>query len=527
VYDTGAWTRVLTLHGPRVINLAFDPTGRRLATGTAGGDASIWAIPSGVRVRHLREIGDPIDHVAFSSDGTIVVTASRDGTEQIWNAQSGGLQSQTNFLRGKILSIEFDPTSKLVLAASANGTVVVSDVLQGMPVAVFEGAASPVWVTHFDPRSRRIIGASFDGTARLWDAAPSYRRWNSLPVDDDCDTDESLEPDQRFIAISCRNHGTRVWDTARDQLLAELPSVTSVEGDFTSSFPAVSAAGDRAAIARGNAVEVYELPGSKLIRTITHRAPVNAVAFASTGHDVVSGAVDGSLLVARDGHEPITLPVSPDGIDVVTILADGRVVAAAGKRLRVYDPDHSTILADLAVGTRLRLFRQAPDGHRLLTLAIGARQASPLMLWDLERYRLVTPLDGHVGRIFSARFVAQGREILTAGGDGTARMWDETSGRLIQTYRSNSRFLVDATLSPDGSTVVAGGADGLLRFWDASGRALWVLQAHKSHVLAIHFEGDDIVTRGFAGDIARWTLPKPEQVIEGCNAREACAKMLK
>jgi len=107
----------------------------------------------------------------------------------------------------------------------------------------------------------------------------------------------------------------------------------------------------------------------------------------------------------------------------------------------------------------------------------------------------------------------QGREILTAGGDGTARIWDETSGRLIQTYRSNSRFLVDATLSPDGSTVVAGGADGLLRFW--------ALQAHKSHVLAIHFEGDDIVTRGFAGNVARWTLPKPEQVIEACNAREA------
>jgi hypothetical protein len=43
--------------------------------------------------------------------------------------------------------------------------------------------------------------------------------------------------------------------------------VSNVEGDFTSAFPAVSGAVDRAAIARGNAVEVYELPGSRLLRT--------------------------------------------------------------------------------------------------------------------------------------------------------------------------------------------------------------------------------------------------------------------
>jgi hypothetical protein len=47
-------------------------------------------------------------------------------------------------------------------------------------------------------------------------------------------------------------HPTRIWDTAHDQLLAELPSVTQVDGDFASAFPAVSAAGDRAAIARAN-----------------------------------------------------------------------------------------------------------------------------------------------------------------------------------------------------------------------------------------------------------------------------------
>jgi hypothetical protein len=67
--------------------------------------------------------------------------------------------------------------------------------------------------------------------------------------------------------------------------------------------------------------------------------------------------------------------------------------------------------------------------------------------------------------------------------------------------------------------VVAGDADGVLRFWDTTGHPLWKLQAHKSHVVGIHLEGDDIVTRGFAGDVSRWTLPRSERIIEAMLAK--------
>src|SRR5262249_15620765 len=147
-------------------------------------------------------------------------------------------------------------------------------------------------------------------------------------VSDDCGLVTSLEPDRRFVAVGCRDHPTHVWDTAHDRLLAELPSVTPAGGDFESAYPAVSAKGDRAAIARGNTVEVYELSGGHLLRKILHDAPVSTVAFATSGRDIVSGAVDGSLLVTRDNGAALSLPASSGGIDAAGFLTDGRIAAA-------------------------------------------------------------------------------------------------------------------------------------------------------------------------------------------------------
>ncbi len=512
VFDTRTWRLALTIGGPKINSISFDATGPRLATASWTGDASIWAVPEGKRIHHLQEIGDKIDHIAFSPDGAYVVTGSGDGAERVWDAKAGRLHAELKNHRGAVLWAEFDPTSKRVVSAGGDGVVAISDVATGMPVAVLEGPRSMVLSARFDPTSRRVLAASWDGTARVWDATPPYRRWSSPPIDDDCGTDVSLDADQRFIAISCTQHGSHVWDTARDERLGDLPSVTPAPGEFSSAFPAVSSAGDRAAIARGKTVEIYALPGNRLVRVIAHPAAVDTVAFARTGHALVSGSVDGSLRITRDDREPFALPEVPGGSDAVGFLPDGRVVAASSKgRLRVYDLDRRLVLADLALpgAARVRAFRMSADSHRLLTIALTGTPVPPA-LWDLEHYRLAGTLEGHKGLVFSARFVRGGRDILTAGTDGIARLWEGTTGRLRQTFFGSMQFLLDAALAPDGSTMVTAGGDGVLRFWDiSSGRMIWTLRAHQSAITGIHFEGSDIVTRSFTGEVARWSLGKP------------------
>jgi WD40 repeat protein len=480
---------------------------------------ALWDIPSGARLRLLRQSGEPVDAVAFSSGGELVAAGSRDGTIQVWQVSSGALRSQLNPRSSKVLAVEFDPSSASLLAANADGTVVVVDVGQGLPIAVLDGPSNFVRTAHFDPSGRRIVGASWDGTARVWEATSPYRRWTSEPMADDCGVITRAEIAGHVVAISCRDHPTRVWDTVQGRQLAELPSASPIEGgDFISAVPVVSDGGDRVAIARGSVVQMYELPGGRLLRTIDHPATVSAVAFALTGRDLVSGSVDGSVRVTRDDGAELSLHIS-SGIDAVGLLPDGRVIASdAGRRLHVYSPG-GVVQANLEVPVRLMAFRY--HGARLVALPSYAGDPAPPLVIDLDRYRVATQLAGHVGGVFSARWVA-GERVLTAGADGTARLWDAATGQLLQTYRGGSWFLADAMIF-DG-LVIGGDADGLLRFWDAkSGAKLWKLKAHKSAVIRIHVQDGDLVTRGYAGEISRWRLPKPAQVIAACKGHPACA----
>src|SRR5262249_44749408 len=83
VFDTSTWGRRVTITGPRIRSLSFDPARPWLAVGTDDGVASIWEIPTGIRLRCLRGAGAPVDAIAFSRDGGLIATASRDGLEQV------------------------------------------------------------------------------------------------------------------------------------------------------------------------------------------------------------------------------------------------------------------------------------------------------------------------------------------------------------------------------------------------------------------------------------------------------------
>lgn len=64
-------------------------------------------------------------------------------------------------------------------------------------------------------------------------------------------------------------------------------------------------------------------------------------------------------------------------------------------------------------------------------------------------------------------FSPDGKYLLTASNDGSARRWDAVSGKKLHCYLGYTGTVNNVTFSPAGRYLLTGGADETMRLWDA------------------------------------------------------------
>jgi hypothetical protein len=101
-----------------------------------------------------------------------------------------------------------------------------------------------------------------------------------------------------------------------------------------------------------------------------------------------------------------------------------------------------------------------------------------------------TALRGHQGAVLVSRFSPNGRLILTASEDGTARLWMVATSKNLATLKGHRRAVTCAAWSADGNTIATGSDDRTVRLWHVSGVPLQVLRGHKKGVTSVTFSPD-------------------------------------
>ena len=146
-------------------------------------------------------------------------------------------------------------------------------------------------------------------------------------------------------------------------------------------------------------------------------------------------------------------------------------------------------------------------------------------VWEIAKKRLRHVFEGHEQEIYSLDFSNDGRYIVSGSGDETMRVWDlsDASCRMITIETPTPRpasgsnpqnqnqdaGVISVSISPDGSMVAAGSLDSVIRIWEvSSGILLDSLRGHRESVYSVAFtpDGKGIISGSLDKSLKLWDL---------------------
>ena len=358
--------------------------------------------------------------IGFTRDGTAAVTAQDDGLVRFWDAKSGLEIRTVDMMEGAdtadklVRHFALSPDGNLMAAAgfafdTARKRIVhrvwIRDLKQDTTRREIEVPAVDLFCASFSPDGATLATGGFAGGVQLWDIATGDCR-ATLKLGNSAIRSLAFAPDGNVVAVCEERKGTRLWNLAeaRETFLAN-PSSSMTAPVFSpdAKLMAVNSLD-------GEVVLWDRATGQKRLT-----AQGAAVAFAPDSRSLAINGVDGGTLEVID-------------TETGSELWKARLGWGQGRGL-AFSPDGKTIITDQ--GGVLRFFEAASGRERL---------ASP---------------EAHAGGVSIVRYTPDGRLVLTAGDDGTIRIWDSATGRQRRIIQEDGSVHVLA-VSQDGKILATG-----------------------------------------------------------------------
>ena len=376
----------------------------------------------------VREHTDIVWQAAYNRDGSRIVTASKDGSARIVDAATSQTLHVLKASSDVVVDALFTPDDRRVVTTG-------------------EGAVADVW----DAETGQIVWTLSHGQG-----APSLARTATVNGAGKYFATGAFTADGRYLVTSA-GHSAWIWDLTTGVLVREIkdPDANAVySATFSPDGKRVLTAG-YGGIARMWDVATGKRLGEEM-DNIT--AWVTAATFSPNGKLIACANQDGSIglwsgstganLDFRDDHTGQT--------QTVTFSADGNCTSCPPAARR---PSSSTCHS-WPKATRRAVPRFAPRSisrHRGSIRPSSARTVTT----SSPRIRMARPesadsatgvemfaLRGHEDIVWTATFRPDGKEVVTASEDGTARLWTVDTGRVL---RGHDLPVTTARFSPDGT----------------------------------------------------------------------------
>jgi WD40 repeat protein len=226
---------------------------------------------------------------------------------------------------------------------------------------------------------------------------------------------------------------------------------------------------------------------------LAHTGPLFSAAFSPDGRRVVSCSADKTARVwdAATGKELYKLPRHEAQVVIAQFSPDGRVLLTISAKYFPHEPggmgtasthdvkahlwhaDDGKPIAQWQPGPNFRPnnclltapFRVgfSPDSGRVVT-CFGLFPDCFAYVHDTATGKELLVLKGHEKPVLSAKFSPDGKKIVTASLDETARVWDAATGNLLHTLKGHACGVLTANFSPDSKLIVTTGDGSNYRF---------------------------------------------------------------
>ena len=388
----------------------------------------------------------------------------------------------------------------------------------------------------FSPDGRTLASVSLDETVKLWDLA-SGREIGTIRGHPDTSVTPKVafSPDGRILASLGSNNSVNCWDTATGKAVRVLRSRRGAADVVYSPDGRTLAL-----VSKDRTVEIWDANATDAsMRLRGHTGTVAHLVYSPDGRTLASASADKTVKLwdPVTGKEVRTLREHTGAVLGVAFSRDSRTLASSGG-------DGAVKLWSAADGQEIRTLNSfenevssvgfSPDGR-----ALAASGAATVSLWDLAAGKRVGVLGGRHVTADCVVYSPDGRTVATAGPRSSLSIWDATTGKEVQKFRTvgaNTLTFRDAikrqtvkpflggngpafhgivAYSPDGQTLASTAlsqrsrtslGENAVQLWDAAGREIGVLVGHVGPVYGLAFspDGRRIASASADGTVKLW-----------------------
>ncbi len=288
-------------------------------------------------------------------------------------------------------------------------------------ISTLDGHTGMVTALAFSPDGKLLASSGYDLSVKFWDVATG----NFAGQVSDMEPANALlfSPDGTKLAV-ISNRELALIDPLSMQIEQSFP-------DASGESLAFSPDGNYLFFHSGlSGVKVIDLAAGAVTLRIPDGEALIATAMASLNEFPTSEASGFPIITYPTPDTVDGFALSSDGTKMITYTIDRSVDSDSGAenvRLATWDPKTGDYLSEIKFASYdeqlgntdlIRIIKISPNGNLLAT-----GHGSEIWLWDMTAWQVIRKLTGHIDSINDLVFTPDGIKILSAGGDGTIRVW--------------------------------------------------------------------------------------------------------